>query len=75
MSTFTPCRGKTACRDDGERCLVCNRSLVEIEQTRSLIDALADLAMRQDYDNVEEFAAYVAAKLVKKVKYRRGKAS
>ena len=75
MNTFTPCRGKTACRDDGERCLVCNRSLVEIEQTRSLIDALAELAMRQGYDNVEAFAAYVAAKLVKKVEYRRGKAA
>jgi len=71
MPVFTPCRGKTACRDDGERCVVCNRSLVEIGQTRDLIDALAELAMRQNYDNVDEFAAYVAAKLVKKVAFRR----
>lgn len=71
MPAFTPCRGKTACRDDGERCVVCNRGLVEIGQTRDLIDALAELALRHNYDNVEEFAAYVAAKLVKKVAFRR----
>ena len=71
MPAFTPCRGKTACRDDGERCVVCNRGLVEIGQTRDLIDALAELALRHNYDKVEEFAAYVAAKLVKKVAFRR----
>lgn len=71
MPAFTPCRGKTACRDDGERCLVCNRGLEEIAQTRDLIDALAELALRQDYDNVADFAAYVAAKLAKKVAFRR----
>ena len=72
MSTFTPCKGKTACRDDGEKCLTCGRSLAEIDQLRSLIDALADLVVNQGYDNTEEFAAYVAGKLVKKVQHRRG---
>jgi hypothetical protein len=71
VSTFNPCKGKTACRDDGEKCLTCGRSLVEIEQTRNLIDALAELVCVQGYDNVNEFAAYVADKLEKKVKYRR----
>ena len=71
MSRFTPCRGKTACRDDGEKCLVCGRSFAEIGRTRELIDALADLACAQGYDNVDEFAAYVARKLVKKVHHRR----
>jgi len=71
MSRFTPCRGKTACRDDGEQCLVCGRSFMEIGRTRELIDALADLACAQGYDNVDEFAAYVARKLVKKVHHRR----
>ncbi len=70
MSEFTPCKGKTACRDDGERCLTCGRSLAEIEQTRSLIDALADFAITQGYDNVEEFAGYVAEKVVKKIRHR-----
>ncbi len=72
MSRFTPCRGKTACRDDGENCITCGRSFAEIEQTRALIDALAEQAVQQGYDNVEEFANYVAGKVVKKVKHRRG---
>jgi hypothetical protein len=75
MTAFTPCRGKTTCRDDGEKCLTCGRDFAEIEQTRALIDALADLAVNQGYDNVEEFAAYVAGKVVKKVSFRRGAAA
>ncbi|MEW5770285.1 MAG: hypothetical protein AB1831_07955 [Pseudomonadota bacterium] len=71
MKTFTPCKGKTACRDDGERCLTCGRDFAEIEQTRALIDALADFALAQGYGNVEEFADYVTGKVVKKVKHRR----
>jgi len=71
MPAFKPCQGQTACRDDGETCLTCGRSLAEIEQTRCLIDALADLAVRQGYENIEEFAGYVADKVVKKVRHRR----
>lgn len=71
MSTFTPCKGKTACRDNGERCITCERSFAEIEQTRALIDALAEFALTQSYDNVEEFAGYVSDKVVKKVRHRQ----
>ncbi|TCJ14671.1 hypothetical protein EZJ19_09500 [Parasulfuritortus cantonensis] len=71
MSQFKPCAGKTACRDDNVNCLVCGRSLQAIEATRKLIDGLTELAMAEDYDNVDEFAAYVAAKVVKKVRHRR----
>ncbi|MGC2167240.1 MAG: hypothetical protein WA632_14640 [Gallionella sp.] len=71
MNSFTPCRGKTACRDDGEECLNCNRSFAEIEQTRALIDAITKFAMKQDYGNVAEFAAYLADKVEKKVGHRR----
>jgi hypothetical protein len=72
MSLFAPCKGKTACRDDGEQCLVCGRSFEEITRTRELIDALADFACAQRYDNVDAFAAYVARKVEKKVRTRRG---
>ncbi len=71
MPVFKPCQGQTACRDDGKTCLTCGRSWVEIEHTRSLIDALAEMAVNQGYDNVEEFAGYVADKVVKKVRHRR----
>lgn len=71
MSRFNPCKGKTACRDDGERCITCDRSFAEIEQTRALIDTLADFVLAQGYDNEQDFANYVADKLVKKVRHRR----
>lgn len=71
MSGFSPCKGKTACRDDGSECLTCGRSFTEIEQTRRLIDALAEFACAQGYDNIGEFTSYVADKLEKKARYRR----
>ena len=71
MRTFTPCKGKTACRDDDEQCLVCGRGFEEITRTRQLIDAMADFACTQGYDNVDEFAAYIARKVEKVVRHRR----
>ncbi len=72
MNLFKPCAGKTACRDDGQTCLVCGRSLAAIAQTRQLIDSLTQLALDQDYANSDEFATYVARKLEKKIQFRRG---
>lgn len=69
---FVPCKGQNACRDDGTTCLTCGRSLAEIEETRRLVDGLAELAETYRYDNVAEFAAYVAGKVEKKVRHRRG---
>lgn len=71
MTQFRPCAGKTACRDDNTTCLTCGRSLAAIEETRRLIDALAELVLAQDYDNVDEFTAYVTSKATKKVTFRR----
>jgi hypothetical protein len=71
MNLFIPCQGKSACRDDGRRCLTCGRELREIEQLRLLVDRLAVLAIDYHYENVEEFAAYVAGKLGKMITYRR----
>lgn len=68
---FVPCQGKTACRDDGSRCLTCGRSLEEIEQLRRLLGELADMAMTYDYANVGDFSDYVARKVAKTVAYRR----
>lgn len=71
MSRFEPCHGKDACRDDGERCLTCGRSLGEIARLRAAIDDLATLALDVGYDNTEEFASYVARKLFKTINHRR----
>lgn len=121
MKTFTPCQGKTACRDNGETCLVCGRGLGPVNTNfipatrpirdaarearraampatangsrqrdapesarpegllresasaalRRLIDALAELAISREYENIGEFTAYVADKVEKKVRHRR----
>jgi hypothetical protein len=68
---FTPCQGKTACRDDGERCLTCGRRLEEIVWLRDLLDQMTSLAIEHGYDNIDEFAAYIAYKLPKMVGHRR----
>lgn len=75
MSNFIPCQGKTACRDDGERCLTCGRSLDEIDRLRQLLDQLAELALEYGYDNVDDFTTYVARKLNKAITYRREQAA
>ncbi len=71
MRQFNACKGRDACRDDGERCLTCGRKLSEVARTVLLMNELSDFVIEQDYANVEEFAAYIARKLVKKVNYRR----
>lgn len=71
MREFTSCKGKDACRDDGERCLTCGRKLTEVARTVFLMNELSDFVIEQEYSNVDEFAAHIARKLVKKVKHRR----
>ncbi|MFC1311962.1 MAG: hypothetical protein G8D81_00740 [gamma proteobacterium symbiont of Clathrolucina costata] len=71
MEKFVPCQGKSACRDDGIRCLTCGRGVHEIEQLRHLMNQLASLAIDYDYENVDEYSSYVARKLEKMITYRR----
>lgn len=71
MALFQPCQGKTACRDNGERCLTCGRDLQEIDKLRQCIDALANLAIEYDYQNLEQYCGYVARKLGKTINYRQ----
>jgi hypothetical protein len=71
MATFRPCQGKNACRDNGVLCLTCGRKLGEVQTLRDLMGELTELAMNYDYENVEEFAQYVARKLEKMITHRR----
>lgn len=71
---FTPCQGKTACRDNGERCLTCNRSMDEIVRLRQLLDGLSTLALDYGYSNVDDYAAYIAKKLPKMINHRLAQA-
>jgi hypothetical protein len=71
MATFTPCQGKNACRDNGVLCLTCGRKLSEVVKLRDLMSGLTELAIDYDYENVDEYAQYIARKVVKMVEYRR----
>ncbi|MGD2117351.1 MAG: hypothetical protein PVG66_03265 [Chromatiales bacterium] len=71
MKTFVPCQGKTACRDNGEICLTCGRSLVEIARLRDLMDQLATLAIDFEYSNTDDYADYIQRKLAKTIAYRQ----
>lgn len=74
MHRFEPCQGKDACRDDGERCLTCGRSLSEIARLRAAIDELAALALDAGYESTEGFARYVSRMLFKTINHRREQA-
>lgn len=71
MARFTPCQGKSACRDNGEYCLTCNRSSLEIATLREALVRLSDLAVDHDYCNIEDYATYVGNKLTKMIRYRQ----
>lgn len=71
---FTPCQGKHTCRETEEKCLTCGRTLEEINWLRTLMDELASLTIAYEYDNVDEFATYIARKLPKMVSHRIARA-
>ncbi len=71
MAIFRPCQGKNACRDDGVVCLTCGRKLNEIAQLRWLMQQLTEHAVNHDYENVEEYAQYLARKIAKMIEYQR----
>ncbi|MES9946145.1 MAG: hypothetical protein ABW080_14410 [Candidatus Thiodiazotropha sp.] len=71
MATFTPCQGKNTCRDNGMLCLTCGRELSEVAKLRELMQELTALAIDHDYENVDEYAQYIARKVVKMIDYQR----
>ena len=71
MNLFTPCQGKHACRDDGDKCLTCGRSLEEIASLRDLLNKLSEIAINYEYQNVEEYSAYLKRKVEKIILHRR----
>lgn len=67
---FTPCIGRTACRDDGERCLACQRTLTEIERSRAAIEVVTTFLEEMRYENPEQFLEHLSSKVLKKLKAR-----
>jgi predicted Fe-S protein YdhL (DUF1289 family) len=65
---FTPCINRNACNEDGTHCRACGRSHEEIRRTRELTSQLADFMQEMNYENPEDFFAYLERKVSKKIK-------
>lgn len=72
MALFTPCLGRTACREDELRCLACGRTLQEIAATHTLVESVTAFLQQMNYDNPQQFLDYLAGKVQKKLKARGG---
>ncbi len=64
---FKACIGRAYCTEDGERCRACGRSHAEIAATRELVARVHAFVTEMDYDNPEEFLAYLTRKVGKKL--------
>lgn len=63
---FTPCN-PDLCTKEGTNCSGCGRSHTEIADTKALIKGLVDLSQQHDYENIEDFAAFIHKNLLKKL--------
>ena len=72
---FKPCQGGNNCTEEGTHCQGCGRSHEEIAETRQLVEAMADFALKMGYENVEQFAQFVAQKATNKAMISRMQAA
>jgi hypothetical protein len=72
-NVFKPCAGKNVCIENKTHCLSCGRKLETIAKTRKLIEALANLALEEGYNNAEEFMEYIGRKAGKMVQHQQSK--
>ena len=61
---FTPCTSN--CTKEGETCLGCTRTHIEIAETKKLVEALVQHIEKYDYDNPEMFMAMLSKKTLTK---------
>lgn len=54
---FVPCNGK--CTDTGLTCGGCGRTHADVAQTRKMVGELAEYVRMKNYENPEEFAAFI----------------
>jgi hypothetical protein len=65
---FSPCRGGDSCTQGGTHCEGCGRSHEEIAETRELVDAVAAYAVKKGFENIDEFAQFVAMRAAGKAR-------
>ncbi len=63
---FVPCQSG-GCTDDGTHCAGCGRSHVEIAETKQLVKNIVEFSRKQEYENVNDFAAFLNKNLLKKL--------
>ena len=68
MARFNPCKDRNACTEDGLLCKGCGRSHKEIACTRAIVKELHSFIDTMQYDNVDDFLAYITRKVLKKIK-------
>lgn len=66
---FTPCQDQ--CTYEGTHCEGCGRSHAEIAETKKLVMATVDFALKQDYENIDEFADAIGKSIFKKLQKAR----
>jgi len=64
---FSPCISGQ-CTEGGSHCGGCGRSRIEIAETKQLVKNLVEFSQKQNYENVDEFAAFINKSFLKKVK-------
>jgi len=70
---FIPCQDK--CTYEGTHCEGCGRSHQEIAETKKLVAAAVEFALKQDYENSEEFAETISKSIAKKLQKARSTAA
>ena len=68
MTHFNPCKDRNACNEDGTMCRACGRTHVEIARTRAMVADIVNFVSKMNYENPEEFMAYLTRKVLRKVK-------
>jgi len=64
---FKPCVNRTACTEDGSHCRGCGRTHDEIAKLRTITTQVTDFVRQMQYENVDEFLAYLSRKILKKL--------
>jgi len=70
MSLFRPCKDRSACTEDGATCRGCGRTHAEIFLTRELVADIVQFIAKMNYENPDEFLAYLTRKVIKKTRPR-----
>lgn len=65
---FNPCINRNLCTEDGTHCRACGRSHEEIQKTRALTTQVADFLKEMNYENPEDFFAFLQRKVIRKLK-------